>query len=531
MNKKWTLGDIIDLEYLLEQDKRCEEEDLLQQRDRDLYLSHVASRLAVPIDKDASTGESNGTLVRCWLSVMRKRNGIFPGKLWDEGFRLLRTAFFLGGIAMGLVLSLSLFSYTGRLPLNISYFFGLTLVPQTLLLVITLGYLIALVTRPGKGVGFGVYPLFSLLVERAMKGLHQRAMNRLSPEKQGALASALGVVRRSQKIYGLLFFWPLFILMQLFGVGFNLGVIGTTLGRVAFFDTAFGWQSTLALGHGVVFKAASIVALPWSWLFPEGIGYPSLAQVEGTRLILKDGIYNLATRDLVSWWPFLCLSVVFYGLLPRLALFVTGVAAQDRALKGLGFDRWELNKLVNRLVTPIVSTEPLTPQAEVPEPREPVEPREMPPADTPAEDTPDRFLALVHDDIYDDACHGDGFKTIVRQSMNCYVGDIMRIGLDFTREIEAMGPVIDPPGPEQAPPVSGVLLLQEAWLPPIREILDFIAHVRRVSRTMPLVVVLIGKPGPDTIFTATDPRDREIWNMKINSLGDPLVHVETLVKQ
>ncbi|MCP4114393.1 MAG: DUF2868 domain-containing protein [Desulfobacteraceae bacterium] len=526
MNKKWTLGDIIDLEYLLEQDKRCGEEDLLQERDRELYLSHAASRPSAPADTEEPPGESRGALVRLWLSLMRKQNGVFPGKLCDEGFRLLRTAFFLGGIGMGLVLSLSLFSYTGRLPLNISYFLGLALVPQTLLLVITLGYLISFAARPGKGSGFGFYPLLSLLVERAMKGLHQRAMNRLSAEKQGALASALGVMRRSRKTYGLLFFWPLFILMQLFGVGFNLGVIGTTLGRVAFFDTAFGWQSTLALGHGVVFKTASIVALPWSWLFPEGIGYPSLAQVEGTRLILKDGIYNLATQDLVSWWPFLCLSVVFYGLLPRLALFITGAVARDRALKGLNFDRWELKKLVNRLVTPIVSTEPLTPQAEVPESREPAEPRE-----TPAEELPDRFLALVHDDIHDDACHGDGFKTIVRQSMNCYVGDIMRIGLDFNREIEAMGAVLDPSGPEPEAPVSGVLLLQEAWLPPIREILDFIARIRRVSRTMPLVVVLIGKPGPDTIFTATDPRDREIWNMKINSLGDPLVHVETLVKQ
>ena len=115
--------------------------------------------------------------------------------------------------------------------------------------------------------------------------------------------------------------------------------------------------------------------------------------------------------------------------------------------------------------------------------------------------------------------------------MNCYVGDIMRIGLDFTQEIDAMGAVLDPTGAEQEAPVSGVLLLQEAWLPPIREILDFIAQIRRISGTMPLVVVLIGKPGPDTLFTATDPRDREIWNMKINSLGDPLVHVETLVKQ
>ncbi len=526
MNKKWTLGDIIDLEYLLEQDKRCQEEDRLQQRDRDLYLDHVAPRLTSAIDKEKSPRAFHSILVRLWLSLIRKNNGIFPGKLCDEGFRLLRTAFFVGGIAMGLALSLSLFSYTGRLPLNISYFLGLTLVPQTLLLFITLGYLIVMVTRPGKGFGFGLYPLLGLLVERAVKRLHQRAMDRLSPEKQGALASALGVLRRSRKTYGLLFFWPLFILMQLFGVGFNMGVIATLLGRVAFFDTAFGWQSTLALGHGLVFKAVSFVALPWSWAFPEGIGFPSIAQIEGTRLILKDGIYNLATQDLVSWWPFLCLSVVFYGLLPRLALLSWGAAAQARALNGQGFDRWELKKLVNRLVTPIVSTEPLTPQAQVPESREPAAPREKA-----AEDLSDRFLALVHDDIYDDACHGDGFKTIVRQSMNCYVGDIMRIGLDFSQEIDAMGAVLDPTGPEQEAPVSGILLLQEAWLPPIREILDFIAHIRRVSGTMPLVVVLIGKPGPDTIFTATDPRDREIWNMKINSLGDPLVHVETLVKQ
>lgn len=523
MNKIWTIGDVIDLHYLLEQDRKVREEEILRKRDRALYLEKIQNLLSQDVEETPFKESSKKLIIRLWLFSMEKSSDIFPGKLVNEGLSLLRALFFMGGILTGLAFCLSLFSYTGKLPLNISYFLGVILVPQTLLMLFTMAALFLMAVNPAKGFRFGLYPVFALLVEFAIKRVVRKTMDKLSGDKKDALLSAFGMVLRSQKTYGLLFFWPLFILMQLFGVGFNLGVVASTLGRVAFFDVAFGWQSTLNLSSAFVFKAVSAMAFPWSWVFPSGIGSPSLEQIQGTRLILKDGMYNLATGDLVSWWPFLLLSVIFYALLPRVVLLIFGYIAQGKSLNNQRFDGWETGKLLNRLVTPIVSTETFAPQElrEISAKENSVKPVNINQAEEAVS-----CLALVHDDIFD-LVGSDEFKEIVKHSLNCHVGKIMRTGIDSKFEIESIGKL----SLEKENPFSGVILLQEAWLPPIREILGFIQKIRNVLSAMPLVVVLIGRPGPGTIFTRADSQDIKIWTMKINTLGDPLVHLETLVKK
>jgi len=523
MNKIWTIGDVIDLHYILEQDRKVKEEEILRNRDRALYLEKIQNLLPLDVMERPFEEASKKLIIRLWLFSMEKRSDIFPGKLVDEGLSLLRGFLFMGGVLTGIAFCLSLFSYTGKLPLNISYFLGVILVPQTLLMLFTMAGLFLMMVNPAKGFRFGLYPVFGLLVEFVMKRVVRKTMDKLSGDKKGALFSAFGMVLRSQKTYGLLFFWPLFILMQLFGVGFNLGVVASTLGRVAFSDIAFGWQSTLNLSSAFVFKAVSAMAFPWSWVFPSGIGLPSLEQIQGTRLILKDGIYNLATGDLVSWWPFLLLSVIFYAFLPRVVLLIFGYIAQGKSLNNQRFDGWETGKLINRLVTPIVSTEIFSPQ----------EVRKIPAMESSVkslnireDEETESYLALVHDDIFD-LVRPDEFKEIVKHSLNCHVGKIMRTGIDSEFEIESIGNL----SLEKENSFSGVILLQESWLPPIREILGFIQKIRNGLRAMPLVVVLIGRPGQDTIFTRADPQDIKIWTMKINGLGDPLVHLETLVKK
>ena len=48
--------------------------------------------------------------------------------------------------------------------------------------------------------------------------------------------------------------------------------------------------------------------MPWAWLLPADLAYPSLAQVEGSHMVLKEGIYHLATGDLVA------MVALFYAL-------------------------------------------------------------------------------------------------------------------------------------------------------------------------------------------------------------------------
>lgn len=536
MKKNWTIGDLIDLEYLLGQEGRVEDQKIMEERDRRIYLEKIAPLIADSGDGSRVERPLPGTLVRLWVFFMGQVQGFLPGAFIDAGFKFLRGLFLVWGFVMGLIVCLSLFSYTGSLPLNISYFFGVILLPQTLLLLFTLAGLALMKVRPGKISGLGIYPALGLVLERSAARLFSRARSRLSGEKQEALVAALGSFRRSRSVNSRLFLWPMFVLMQLFGVGFNLGVLVATLGRIAFFDTAFGWQSSLNLGHDFVVKVVSMISTPWSWAFPSGVGFPSPAQIEGTRLILKDGIYHLATTDLVSWWPFLILSVVTYALLPRTLLLLLGVFAQNRSLARYSFDSWGIKKLVRRLVTPRVTTEPeVSQETGKASSQEEFYGRIARPVNDKNNDRHDHFfqepgknqvsesfLALVHDDIFD-MLDKEDFKERLLHGLNCRVDTILRTGLDPSAEADQITAFQDS--------VAGILLLQEAWLPPIREILAFILKVRTRTPDIPLVVVLIGKPKPDTLFTVPDSQDKKIWAVKIKGLGDPLIDVEDLVIQ
>jgi hypothetical protein len=75
-----------------------------------------------------------------------------------------------------------------------------------------------------------------------------------------------------------------------------------------------------------------------------------------------------------------------------------------------------------------------------------------------------------------------------------------------------------------------VLVLQEAWQPPILENLNFLKQLRhRLGERTGIVVGLIGKPGPDTLFTAPGDTDVRVWKHRVDALGDPYLEVERLV--
>ena len=361
---KWTLPDIVDLEYFLEQDQDAQGEEDLKKRDRQFYLDKIRWDLDETVPHDLLPHE-DGSLARQailkWLELRRdaekkhKQDALLPGALYKETATFLTWLFLFGGLFFGITVVASFFSYSGARPLNISYYLTLSLLGQLILFGVSVARL--MFTRTG-GISAPM-PLFqrflALCVHKTVETLKQKSQAHISRDHQYAMAGALGLIRAKHRIYGSLFFWPLFILAQVFALGFNVGVIGMTLARVFFSDTAFGWQSTLQVGPELVHGLVSVVALPWSWLFPQGIACPTLEQIAGSRMILKDGIYHLTTGDLISWWPFLCLCVLFYGLLPRLVLAGMGQWMKNRCLGGLSFNHASCQRLLARMTTPVVS--------------------------------------------------------------------------------------------------------------------------------------------------------------------------------
>ncbi len=361
---EWSLPDIVDLEYFLEQDRKMQGEDALKKRDRAFYLDRIRPNMPnmdLSVSQDRVDGKAVQSLgkqaILQWLGLRRaeQEQVLLPGSIYRETSSLMVWVFFLGGVFLGTSVVASFFSYSGTRPLNVSYYLSLTLLGQLILLTLSMAGLVVAGTGRVSPPMPVFQRLFGLLVHRMMGKIREKSIKHIARGHQEAMAHALGLVRAKHRIYGPLFLWPLFILGQLFALGFNAGVLVTTLARVFFSDTAFGWQSTLQVGPDLVHGLVSVVALPWSWLFPPGVAFPTLEAIAGSRMILKDGIYHLTTGDLVSWWPFLCLCVFFYGLLPRLLLVGVGHWMKIRCIAGLTFDHAPCQRLLTRMTTPLVS--------------------------------------------------------------------------------------------------------------------------------------------------------------------------------
>lgn len=77
--------------------------------------------------------------------------------------------------------------------------------------------------------------------------------------------------------------------------------------------------------------------------------------------------------------------------------------------------------------------------------------------------------------------------------------------------------------------ISSIVWVQEAWQPPIKEIMSFLKALRGVAGDgMDLVVALVGKPRVETVFTPPCAMDLSVWHKKVDALGDPRLRIESL---
>jgi len=69
-----------------------------------------------------------------------------------------------------------------------------------------------------------------------------------------------------------------------------------------------------------------------------------------------------------------------------------------------------------------------------------------------------------------------------------------------------------------------------SWWPPIQEMLRFLRELRtHCGEETYIIVALVGKPLPDTLFTKVPDTDLQIWQQKVATLIDPWLQVSSLV--
>ncbi|MBW2660389.1 MAG: DUF2868 domain-containing protein, partial [Deltaproteobacteria bacterium] len=402
-----------------------------------------------------------------------------PGEIFLDSHSALKVLLVILGIILGVGAGLSFFTYSGTTPVNVFHFLIFFVFSQILL---TFLLAFSLLFRRLTGTAMSLPSFYSLFFGKLFKKLIQvtsKQWNKnLSASKRDSANQAMGLVKSQGRKYGSLFYWPLFTLSQILTFFFNIGLLGATLFKISTSDLAFGWQSTLQFGAASLYKIIQLIALPWSWFIPRAIAYPSLEEIDGSRILLKEGIYHLATKDLVAWWPFLIFCLLFYGLFFRGICYLGGKWMEKRSLQ----------KIRKETFQPTVGNH-LFPQ-----------------------------YILVPDDIYN-TLPMERFEQILN-SLGFAVKEQLKFMTDYDSDQEIKGYLQQQPWNND----TGLLILMEGWMVPLIDFLTYLKELRSVTTKETIITIaLIGRPA-ETVFTPVSQDDYTIWQKKIQALGDPCLN-------
>lgn len=554
----FTLSDIMDLDYLLSLDEQADTpEDIrsVAARDRDIFCQLDTADM------------SDTDLLMSWLAYRKlvffdqageKGQWQLPGKVFSLLYRWMARGLALVAGIIGMAMAYGFLAYHGVRPVNVTLFFVVFVLLPAVLFLFTLAGLVlrrSRLFRPGPGV---FLTLISGVLFRVIPGILERAMKFFGkmPDDAGKarLEAALYFIRTKKQAYGFLFFWPLVNLLSLCALFFSFGALGGTLFRVAVSDVAFGWQSTLVATPSLVHDVVSLVAFPWAAWVPDHLSGPTLEQIEGSRIFLKQGIASLATENLVSWWPFLCFAMVFYAIVPRLLLILAGFYAQRSVLEQFDLHRPRFRRLLVRMKSPVMDigfkeqpvngsdqasarhnrqTFSSTDTGDAAQAQQNIK-QPSRTADT-AQNTETRTskdvnanvgvltpaAVLVPASIWNETDQAR-IQELIRQQFLLDVLQVIPIDMDLETDADLLEKRIPP----SADPV---IFLQEVWQPPIRGLLHYLVQLKQgVLADKNLWVLLTRTPDDEDLAVAADDTDFTVWQTCIARLGRPDILVERI---
>jgi hypothetical protein len=208
-------------------------------------------------------------------------------------------------------------------------------------------------------------------------------------------------------------------------------------------------------------------------------------------------------------------------------MLMAGLFAQNRALTRQDFNHNACDRLMERMKIPLLITRgrPVATAHEM-HPGDKVQHLEALGTVQGNNIPHNRLMALVPDDIYED-CPDDELDGLIFSTLGYGVQEKIRIGKDYETDKALLDRLSRK---EWGDVIPAVLILQEAWQPPIQETLKFILDLRKaLGESARIVVALIGKPGPASIFTPVKEEDWITWKKRLNIMGDPFLGMKRLV--
>ncbi|MBU8850020.1 MAG: DUF2868 domain-containing protein [Desulfobacterales bacterium] len=517
------LKDIIDLDYFISMDNTLDSQEDIQSRvsrDRKIY------------NQCKSGFHTEKTLLFSWLAFRReeffqdakkKKLTLLPGSIFSSLYTWMVYAMvFSGGIA-GISLAYSFLAYHGTRPINVTIFLALFVVLQVMLVLFAL----TLMVKKTIGTKNSKNRFSSSIVHTLLSSLFFTVLPKIFKKNLDTLEYTLSLIRMKNRAYKALFFWPFFILTSAFAFSFSAGALGGTFFRVVVSDMAFGWQSTLMATSEKVHDLVSIVALPWSWFVPDSLAHPSLEQIEGSRIILKDGISVLATQDLVSWWPFICLGILFYAAIPRGILMIAGILAQRRALRNFDFDRPRFRQLIIRMQSPVLDINANETPVSKAIKKNPIlshdrDIKEMPASKPGPDALGQKALILASKNVFSEEI----IKKIIQrigQHLFFDVKEMIWISFDYEHDTDAVRQI-------NVSDADQVILLHEVWQPPIRGLLHYITQIKAaMPEGRPLWILLTRDAGQEDLAVDNNDINYDVWKKAIFTLENPDILVERFI--
>ncbi|MEM1083547.1 MAG: DUF2868 domain-containing protein [Verrucomicrobiota bacterium] len=169
----------------------------------------------------------------------------------------------------------------------------------------------------------------------AAGGLFQSLMERLSLRFAGRKARrAIEQAKAVGELSGIVG-WRLARWSQLAAAAFHGGALAGLGAMVLFKRVGFFWETTTERAmEGFLTTTVAVLSAPWSWAAPQLV--PDVAASESIQDWKTGGL---------GWWPFLILSLLIWGLLPRLLLAGWAGWSERRALGRLTFQSPHHRKL------------------------------------------------------------------------------------------------------------------------------------------------------------------------------------------
>ena len=414
--------------------------------------------------KGLDGAEARRVGMKVWLEGQRRGKNDLPGDVWGG------SRFLVGAVVCVVMFLAGIGVMTGmldreRMGFHVPMVVGVAVGLQLLVLI---GVGLAWLVRGRFSKGFGlIQRLVAWLVGRLVGGGKLEWWRTLKLEG-GRAWEALG--------------WNLVRLTQAGAVMFSLGLMAGLLGCIWFLEVTFFWESTTPAWMAVKIRdVCGFLSAPWAWAT---VGWvPSM----DTILVTRWGVEAPLVDDLdfqAVWYRFLFAAIFFWGLLPRLVLWLFAVFKERKALSSLDFQAKRHRELWREMMGTRrrdVSEAPL-----------------------------DGVLVL---DVGGTGLKEESLRGFLLRRLRVNPGEWFQVGVwDEKGEEAAAKSIRDAP--------AGVVLLAEGWALTPPRMKELHSQIRGMAGPETPVYFLVANSGSDGEPGEVNDVEKEIWNDFVDNLAD-----------